>query len=236
MMPATFISYDAIGLVGVVMYIIAYAALQLGWLRGSGYAYTVLNLVAAILVLVSLTNNFNLSSAIIQITWIVISIFGLTRMFILYSTTRLNAEETAFIKSKFPSLSKPVARSFLNAGLWINTDADTVVATEGQPIGSLIYLGEGNASVDLNGKVVASLAPDTFIGELTCFDGEPATATVTVNNQSRFFQISTEALNRLCERNPDLKVALENAIGQDTRTKLVAANARISGNEISASI
>lgn len=225
---ATFFSYDAIGLVGVVLYIAAYAALQLGLVQGSGYTYTVTNLVAALLVLVSLMESFNLSSAIIQITWIAISIFGLSRMFFLHYVTRLNVEETAFMKSKLPSVSRPLARRFLNAGLWIDDDTGTVLATEGQPIGALVYLISGKANVDIDGKTVGRLEPDTFIGELTCFDAEPATATVTLKGKSRFFWISTESLNKLCKRNPDLRFAMENAIGRDTRMKLVAANARIS--------
>jgi hypothetical protein len=41
------------------------------------------------------------------------------------------------------------------------------------------------------------------------------------------FRISTEALDRACKHSPDLKMAIENAIGQDTRTKLIAINARV---------
>lgn len=77
---APILGYDSVGLIGVILYISSYAALQLGLLQGSGYTYTLMNLAAAILVLVSLMESFNLSSAIIQITWITISIFGLSRL------------------------------------------------------------------------------------------------------------------------------------------------------------
>ena len=224
-------SYDTVGLIGVALYIAAYGALQFGWVQGSGYAYTLMNLAAAALVLVSLVESFNLSSAIIQITWIVISIFGLARMFILHYSTRLNAEETAFMASKMPAIPKPLARRFLNAGLWIDTNSETVIATEGQPIGALVYLVKGSADVSIDHKTVGQLQPDTFIGELTCFERGPATASVVLRDASRFFRIPTEALNTICKRNPDLKFAIENAIGRDTRMKLVAANARISGGE-----
>lgn len=225
---STLFSYDAIGLVGVVMYIAAYGALQLGLVQGSGYTYTLMNLAAALFVLISLMESFNLSSAIIQITWIVISIFGLARMFFLHYSTRLNTEETAFMKSKMPTLPKPLARRFLNAGLWVDAEPETEVATEGQPIGALIYLVSGAADVDIDGGTVGQLKPDTFIGELTCFDREPATASVKLTKKARFFRVSTDALTDICKRNPDLRFALENAIGRDTRMKLVAANARMS--------
>lgn len=69
--------YTLIGLSGVVTYVVAYALLQLGVLDGNGVPYSVSNVAAASLVLISLTADFNLASAIIQIVWIVIGIAGL---------------------------------------------------------------------------------------------------------------------------------------------------------------
>jgi len=225
--PATFISYDAIGLVGVVLYILAYAALQAGVVSGAGYAYTFMNMLAAGLVLVSLMNDFNLSSAIIQITWIAISVFGLTRMFYLHHSARLNEEETAMIREKLPALSKTLARRFLDAGHWIDAESGTVLAEEGAPLGALIYLKEGTADVSLDTLPVGRCLQSSFIGELTCFDAGPATATVTIAESARYFRIGTEALNRVCARNPELRAILKGEIGQDTRMKLVSTNTRL---------
>jgi hypothetical protein len=60
-----------------------------------------LNLVAAVLVLIPLTKEFNLSSAVIQITWIGISIVGLVRMALLARRTKLSSEESAFVSRIF---------------------------------------------------------------------------------------------------------------------------------------
>jgi predicted tellurium resistance membrane protein TerC len=68
------------GLAGVVLYLGSYALLQSGILRGSSYTYAILNLCAASLVLLSLTVAFNLSSAIIQASWVVISVLGIARL------------------------------------------------------------------------------------------------------------------------------------------------------------
>jgi CRP-like cAMP-binding protein len=225
--PTSFISYDLIGLVGVVLYILAYGALQAGIVSGSGYSYTLMNMLAAALVLVSLMNDFNLSSAIIQITWIAISVFGLARMFYLHHSTRLNEEETALIRAKLPALSKPLARQFLDAGHWIDAEPGTVLAVAGEPLGALIYLKEGVADVSLDGRQIGRCLPSSFIGEMTCFDAGPATATVTIAAPARYFRIGTEALNRVCARKPELRAILEGEIGRDTRMKLVSANSRL---------
>ncbi|WP_299413475.1 cyclic nucleotide-binding domain-containing protein [uncultured Sulfitobacter sp.] len=237
-MDQTFSSmFDIIGLFGVGFYVAAYAALQIGLVRGTGYIYILLNLAAASFVLVSLTNDFNLSSAIIQITWIAISLFGLSRTFLLLHSTHLTAEEAEFAKSKTPGLTKPSVRKFFDAGLWVEYLHDTDVTTEGAPLSGLIYLQSGSANVSLGGNIVGQLHGGAFVGELTCFDGGPTTASVTIAAGSRVFRISTDALNALCKRNEDLKSALESAMRSDTRTKLVAANQMLNHqNKITATI
>lgn len=80
--------HTLIGLAGVAGYVTSYLMLQLGFLDGNGARYSVANVLAAALVLVSLTDEFNLASALIQVIWIVIGVSGLAlRM----ARTRSNA-------------------------------------------------------------------------------------------------------------------------------------------------
>ena len=65
---------DVAGVSGVALYLGAYAALQLGFLRGRGLVYPALNFLAAGLVLISLATDWNAYAATIQISWIVISL------------------------------------------------------------------------------------------------------------------------------------------------------------------
>jgi hypothetical protein len=71
--------YDIIGLLGVAFYVVSYSALQFGKLDGNSINYCMLNGAAATLVLISLSKDFNLASAIIQIVWISVSLCGLYR-------------------------------------------------------------------------------------------------------------------------------------------------------------
>ena len=71
--------YQAIGVAGFVLYMLSYFLLQIGKIEGCGNIYILMNLSAASFVLVSLVHNFNLASALIQISWILISIIGLIR-------------------------------------------------------------------------------------------------------------------------------------------------------------
>ena len=72
--------FQLFGIVGVASYRWAYAALQFGWWRGDGIAYTLSNPAAALLVMVSLSESFNLPSALIQAAWAVLSLVGLARI------------------------------------------------------------------------------------------------------------------------------------------------------------
>lgn len=71
--------YDFVGNIGIVMILSAYAGLQMGKMRLGSRLYSLLNAVGAALILVSLYFAFNLSSFLIEIVWLVISVWALIR-------------------------------------------------------------------------------------------------------------------------------------------------------------
>jgi len=72
---------DLIGNIGVVMLIIAYLMLQLDKIRSDGLAYSVLNVIGASLIILSLLVNFNLSALMMEVFWVLISFVGIYRYF-----------------------------------------------------------------------------------------------------------------------------------------------------------
>lgn len=68
---------DILGIVGVVLILTAYLALQLEKMDPKSVAYSFLNGAGAAFILVSLYFDFNLSAALIESAWLLISIFGL---------------------------------------------------------------------------------------------------------------------------------------------------------------
>jgi len=68
---------NIIGLIGVGMVLIAYFLLQLHKINPKAVLFSVINLVGAILILISLMFHWNLASVVIEISWISISLFGL---------------------------------------------------------------------------------------------------------------------------------------------------------------
>lgn len=78
--PLPALLFELIGIAGFVFYMLAYGLLQTGRISGQSYSYTLLNMLAATLVLISLMHQFNLASLLIQLSWILISLVGLYRL------------------------------------------------------------------------------------------------------------------------------------------------------------
>lgn len=73
--------FDWIGMVGTLMVLAAFFLLQAGRLSGTGLAYQLLNLIGAAGVLVSLLGKFNVSVFLLELTWVLISAYGIARTF-----------------------------------------------------------------------------------------------------------------------------------------------------------
>ena len=71
--------FDVTGFIGVLLIVIAYLLLQLEKLPSSSPRYSVLNAAGALLIIVSLTFKFNLSAFIVEVFWLLISLFGLMK-------------------------------------------------------------------------------------------------------------------------------------------------------------
>ena len=70
---------DFIGLIGVAAYLLAYGLLQMGMLKIEDTRYAALNAVGGLAIIYSLLFNFNLSSFITQVFWLIFTIIGYAR-------------------------------------------------------------------------------------------------------------------------------------------------------------
>ena len=72
-------AYTAVGFVGVGAIVAAYFANQQGWLDAENWRFPAANLVGSLLILVSLWTAWNFPSAVIEVIWAAISLYGLIR-------------------------------------------------------------------------------------------------------------------------------------------------------------
>ena len=71
--------YDALGLLGSALVIVAYFATQAGKLSATNWKFPFANLVGAVLIIVSLWADWNLAAFIVEAFWLAISLYGLIR-------------------------------------------------------------------------------------------------------------------------------------------------------------
>jgi hypothetical protein len=71
--------YTSVGFVGVALIVAAYFANQQGWLSTEDWRFPASNLVGSLLILASLWTAWNFPSAVIEVIWAAISVYGLGR-------------------------------------------------------------------------------------------------------------------------------------------------------------
>ncbi|MCI5045748.1 MAG: hypothetical protein MRY72_13715 [Aquisalinus sp.] len=70
---------DLVGFIGVAFLLSSYAALQFGKIDADAPLYSILNALAALMILFSLIFSFNAASFVIEFFWLIISLIGLVR-------------------------------------------------------------------------------------------------------------------------------------------------------------
>jgi hypothetical protein len=68
-----------VGLVGTFLVLLAFFLLQSERVRGNGSIYQLMNAIGAAAIIVSLVYEFYLASMLLEIAWLLISIYGLVR-------------------------------------------------------------------------------------------------------------------------------------------------------------
>ena len=225
---ATVDSLDAIGTVGVLGYVGAYLALQLGLLKGDGYVFPSINLVAALAVLISLTRDFNPFSLAIEVCWSAISVIGIARIYFVHRFIRLTDEQAEVARRIVPSLKKDRARKLLKLGRFLGANEGLVLTTQGEPVAAVAMIMNGLCHIERGGLHIASITAGALIGEMTLFSGSPATATVRTVTPTRLFMIDRKALAGFLERNPAALADMERSIAGDLRLKLSDTSTRLS--------
>jgi hypothetical protein len=71
--------YDFVGNIGVFLILLAYLLLQISVLKSESLNFSFLNLSGALLILVSLYFEFNLSAFLVEFFWLIISMIGILK-------------------------------------------------------------------------------------------------------------------------------------------------------------
>jgi putative permease len=73
--------FQIIGFLGMICVVGAYLLLQLQIVSNENLSFQIINLIGAILLIISLCIHFNLGSFLIEIFWIIITLFGIYKIY-----------------------------------------------------------------------------------------------------------------------------------------------------------
>lgn len=89
-----------------------------------------------------------------------------------------------------------------------NVDAGSVLINEGEPGRQLFIVVSGKARVTRQGKVLASLGPGDFIGEMALLDHKPSSASVVAEEPMLLLVVGSREFKPLLSSVPDLAESL----------------------------
>lgn len=138
----------------------------------------------------------------------------------------LSAEEQAFHKQAVPMLTDSQVRLLLTAGRWRDMDKGKVLTRQGAPAGNLYFVANGKVDIIVDNKKVAECGPGELVGEIGVSTGELAMATSICTTAARCLEFEPDRLYRLLDGRTELLVAVESAVQESLRAKLVKANQR----------
>ncbi|MEX0349426.1 MAG: Crp/Fnr family transcriptional regulator [Paracoccaceae bacterium] len=214
------------GVFGAGLYICSYFSLQSGLVKGQGFLYPSMNLIAASSVLFSLTANFNLAALIIQVSFITISVFGMTRIYLLTRAVRFTPDEKRFIDNYLTDLRPHQARRLMDTSSIRTVQKGDCLIREGETVENLIYILQGQVSIWMEGHQVNVCGDGQMLGELTFGIGMQATAKVVADESTKCIVFDGQKLAALMTRNHEINSALLASHFCSTRDKLIGSNSR----------
>lgn len=216
------------GYLGIVLFLGAYLGLQLRFLSSFGYAFATLNLVATLLVLFSLQQTLVLDATSVLWCWVVISLMGIARTYLINRKLAFTDEEKLLIEKRMSKAPREFARRLFDAGNWLTIEPYIYLTREGRPVEYLYYLTGGRAEVSV-GKTRVAEVNEGLIGEIHVLSGDAASASVQTQERIRAFCISGENLRHLRDSDPQAGLFIEQLLAASTQEKLMSANQRMSG-------
>ncbi len=138
----------------------------------------------------------------------------------------LSPEEQAFHKQVVPMLSDSQVRLLLTAGRWRDVESGKVLTRQGAPASNLFFVASGKVDIVVDNRRIAECGPGELVGEIGVSTGEVAMATSICSTPVRCLEFEADRLYKLLDGRTELLVAVESAVQESLREKLIKANQR----------
>ena len=105
----------------------------------------------------------------------------------------------------FSNLSQRHLREISKHADQSSAKAGNILAEQGKIGWEFIFIVEGKARVEKNGKVIRQLSGGDFLGEISLIDGEPRTATVIAETDMILLVVNKTSFDHLLDKVPGLQ-------------------------------
>jgi hypothetical protein len=134
--------------------------------------------------------------------------------------THHDERERYLLGTVLPGVRGRAARQLLALAEWQQVEAGTELMREGEPVDGLVFVSEGAARIERQGKLVAICSRGDFLGEMSFIQGGGATATVIADRPMHIARFDGPRLHALIDARRDLQHALEASFNRNLIGKL----------------
>lgn len=160
------------------------------------------------------------------VVFIAINMFHLILLTRERLSLRLPEADAPLLRESLTGLSDLQIAKLLRAADWKDCQPGDILTRQDAPVDALFFLCRGRANVEVGGKFVTYLEKGTFIGEIAYLTGNPATATVTVDEPSRILAFSKMKMARVVSSDEQISGIMYQLLGRDLAMKMRRTNTR----------
>lgn len=133
-------------------------------------------------------------------------------------------DEQKFVDAAVPAIEKADAKRLLKIGEWCDAPAGDVLTREGETPTHLMFIATGAVRIEKQQHIVGVCGHHDFVGEISFMKKQPATATAVVTNSARYLRFERERLQKLIDKEKEIRHALEMSFSRNLVEKLIKSN------------
>jgi CRP-like cAMP-binding protein len=157
---------------------------------------------------------------------VVLNLYQLYQLQKEQNQSRLPSEDAAMLRHVFSGLPDADIARLLRAGEVRTAPHGEVLTRQDAPLDSMFFLLQGRATVSINQSFVTYLEPGSFIGEIAYLTGNPATAHVVIEEESRLLVLNKVRIAKMMAADEHLSGVLHQVLGKDLAMKMRRSNTR----------
>ena len=117
----------------------------------------------------------------------------------------------------FSQCSRRELRTIADLCIGANKEEGSALTTQGSVGRDCFVIVEGEAAVQIDGRIVAAVGPGDCVGELALLDGGRRTATVVARTPMRLYTLRTAEFRALLETSPEVSRKIMISLAQRLR-------------------